>query len=177
MPMYWTFIVMLYLALIIGAWQLMRRSRREHEAEVRLLKQEIARLRGKISLMSGSPEADTPVSAKELFLKDVQTHINDALDEGAVSVEALSARMNLGTQTFRRRLQNAAGMSPKEYILSIQMQRAAHLLLQREEISVQEIARRSGFEDASSFGHAFKRLYGCSPSQYREELIETNNKL
>ena len=172
--MYWALIVILYLVLIVGAWQLLCRSRKEHEAEVDTLKQEIARLREKLSLLTSKPEEETTTSPDDLFLKEVQTRVNEAIDAGDISVDSVALRMNLGTQTFRRRLQNAAGISPKEYILSLQMRKAAGMLLMQKDVNIQEIGRNCGFEDASSFNHAFKRIYGCSPGQYRDGLIENN---
>lgn len=167
MLMYWTLIVVLYLVLIIGAWYLLRRSRLDRDAEVQMLRQEIARLREKIVLMTpAKPEPVQSHSPAEMFLNTVQNYISEELASGSVSVEAVSARMNMSTQTFRRRLQSAAGVSPKEYILSVQMKKAGMLLRKEKELPIQEIGRRCGFDDASSFAHAFGRYFGCSPTEY-----------
>ena len=165
--MYWTLIVVLYLVLIIGAWYLLRRSRLDRDAEVQMLRQEIARLREKIVFLT--PAGSEPVqfpSPAEMFLNTVQNYISEELASGSVSVEAVSARMNMSAQTFRRRLQSAAGVSPKEYILSVQMKKAGMLLRKEKELPIQEIGRRCGFDDASSFAHAFGRYFGCSPTEY-----------
>ena len=74
----------------------------------------------------------------------------------------------MSVQTFRRRLQDAAGESPKAYIQAIQMEKAAHLLSNRLDMPVSKVANLCGFDETSSFGHTFKRIYGCSPSQYRD---------
>ena len=66
-------------------------------------------------------------------------------------------------------LQLAAGESPKAYIQAIQMERAARLLTDTPQMTVTQVARRCGFDDASTFAHTFRRVYGCSPTQYRDE--------
>ncbi len=169
MPMYWVPIVILYLVLILGAWWLLRRNRLDHEAEVQMLRQEIARLREKIVLMTpAKPEPIPSLSPADLFLVAVQNKVTEEMASGSVSVEAVSAEMNMSTQTFRRRLQSAAGITPKDFILSIQMKKAGTLLLQEKELPIQEVGRQCGFDDASSFAHAFSRYFGCPPTDYRE---------
>ena len=51
------------------------------------------------------------------------------------------------------------------------MERAARMLSDTPEIPVAYIAASFGFEDASGFTHAFKRVFGCTPTQYRNNHI------
>jgi len=94
--------------------------------------------------------------------------VNEAMPNGNFGVEQIASELNMSVQTFRRRVQNAAGESPKAYIQAIQMERAVMLLVDRPEIPVSQVANLCGFDEASSFGHTFKRIYGCSPSEYRD---------
>lgn len=116
-------------------------------------------------------EDDEEVTSFEdrLFLMNVIEAANAAMTNGNLSVEQVAADMNLGVQSFRRRLQSAAGETPKAYITAIQMERAVSLLTERPDMPLSRIAQQCGFEDTSSFGHTFKRIYGCSPSQYRRQ--------
>jgi AraC-like DNA-binding protein len=43
------------------------------------------------------------------------------------------------------------------------------MLSNNPEMMITEIAYKCGFEDATSFSRAFRRLYGMSPSMYRNE--------
>ena len=47
------------------------------------------------------------------------------------------------------------------------MKRAAELL-RAGGMSVREIAGRVGYRQPAQFAKAFRRHYGCSPSEYRE---------
>ena len=40
----------------------------------------------------------------------------------------------------------------------------------------QEIAAKWGFYDESHFSHLFKRLYGCTPGNYRKQHLEFRKK-
>ena len=94
--------------------------------------------------------------------------VNESLPTGEFSVEAIASRMNMSVQTFRRRLMAASGETPKAYISAIQMERATQLLTGNNDMPINRVATLCGFEDVSSFSHAFRRVYGCSPSQYKE---------
>ena len=49
------------------------------------------------------------------------------------------------------------------------LERAARLLADNHDMLLSTVAGQCGFEDTSSFDHTFKRIYGCTPSQYREQ--------
>ena len=103
-----------------------------------------------------------------LFLMRVIETVNVAMRNGNLSVEKVASELNMSVQTFRRRLMAAAGESPKAYIQAIQMERATRLLIGKPDMPVAKIANLCGFDETSSFSHTFKRVYGCSPTIFRE---------
>ena len=72
------------------------------------------------------------------------------LPDGIVTVatDGLNINVKCGKSDF-----NIMGLSPDDY----------------PEMPVVDVAFRCGFEEASSFTHTFKRIYGMTPSQYREK--------
>lgn len=147
---------------------MLRRSERVHQEELAMLQKENDRLRGMVRLLSpGKQAAKEPQKEGDSFLRDAQNLIIKGLASGEISVEGIAAKMNMSTQTFRRRLFAANGSTPKDFILSIQMEKAAGLLLNEREMPVQEVGRRCAFDDASSFAHCFRRYYSCSPSEWK----------
>ena len=186
------FAVVLVLLLALAAWLVIRSLRRRHRRQMQELVQRIELLSGAMPHAASSTdqptetpkaeqaaqtEADEPcgeaaevVSAEDRqFLISVIEVVNMAMGSGHFGVEQIASEMNMSVQTFRRRLQLAAGESPKAYIQAIQMERAARLLTDTPQMTVTQVARRCGFDDASTFAHTFRRVYGCSPTQYRDE--------
>lgn len=168
MVLYRILIVLMFLVLLLGAVWLLHRREGTHQKELALLREENAHLREIIRLMR-APEAPVTGTVPESnpFLDTVRSLIEGGLANGDYNVEAIAAKMSMSTQTFRRRLRAATSLSPKEYILGIQIEKAAGMLLRENDMPVQEVGRRCGFFDASSFGHSFRRYYNCSPSHYR----------
>ena len=117
-----------------------------------------------------SPQEEPVVSDDDRqFLLRVIEAVNEALPSGNFSVEEIASELCMSTSTFRRRLQGASGETPRAYILAIQMEKAAELLLESPEMPIQKVSDLCGFSEKSSFAHAFRRVYGCSPKQYREQ--------
>jgi AraC-like DNA-binding protein len=47
---------------------------------------------------------------------------------------------------------------------------AARPLLMRTNLTIKEISERCGFENPLYFSRRFSQTYGCSPSDFREQL-------
>lgn len=156
------------------AWAALRISRRRQEQKIQELVREIENLKNakadKAAQDSGTEQAQMEEPDEDrLFLMRVIEIVNEGLPVGDYSVESVASKMNMSVQTFRRRLQSAAGESPKAYISAIQMNRASTLLTENPDMPILQVAGLCGFDETSSFSHTFKRVYGCSPKQYREK--------
>ncbi|MDD6777802.1 MAG: helix-turn-helix transcriptional regulator, partial [Bacteroidales bacterium] len=112
---------------------------------------------------SGTPDT----AAADSFLSTVIVEVERGLATGQYGVAQIAQRLNMSEQTFRRRLTEATGKSPKLFISAMQMERAAHLLTTNRQLHISEVAAQCGFGDAETFSRAFKRVYGCAPTHYR----------
>ena len=167
--------VFFILLMAVGAWLIIRRIRRNHQQVMQDLIREIEHLRKNGQEMAptveekkGNTQPEVKNEEDRLFLMRVIETVNMAMPSGNFGVETIASELNMSVQTFRRRLMAAAGESPKSYISAIQMERAATLLVGSPDMPISKVANLCGFEETSSFGHSFKRIYGCSPSIYRE---------
>lgn len=100
------------------------------------------------------------------FLAEVVKLVNEGLKECRLDVDTIASQLNMSTSTFRRRLYNTVGETPKTYISAIQMQKAAKLLQEYNDMSIADVAKACGFDEATNFSRAFKRFYGVTPSQF-----------
>ena len=161
---------LLVLLIAVVAWLIIARNRRRSRLQMQELVREIERLKQQGSpKTTEQPTATAEVESNEerLFLMRVIESVNAAMPQGNFGVEQIASELNMSVQTFRRRLQNAAGESPKAFIQAIQMERAVALLTDNPEMSVTQVANLCGFDEASTFTHTFKRIYECSPTEYR----------
>ena len=115
---------------------------------------------------------DLPIPKEEVhidndyFLKLVSDTLIDDMSL-ASNVEALSAKLNMTSQTFRRRLNLATGELPKVYLQKIQMECACRTLVTHPDKPIAEVAQSCGFSESSSFARTFRRNIGMTPTEYR----------
>lgn len=169
--------VIVLLIVIALAWLIVYNARQREKRRIEALMQEITLLRAKMNQDTVEVQKEeavveaTPVSETNedrLFLMRVIEVVNDGFADRQWSVEVIASKMNMSVQTFRRRLMSAAGESPKAFISAIQMEKAGKLLTEHPDMPIVDVAYKCGFDEASSFTHTFKRIYGVTPSKYRE---------
>jgi AraC-like DNA-binding protein len=85
--------------------------------------------------------------------------------EGSPGFETLAQALSMSGPTLRRRLK-AEGTTFQELKDSARRD-AAILLLDRPELSSNEVALQMGFTDPSAFHRSFKKWSGQTPGQFR----------
>jgi two-component system, sensor histidine kinase ChiS len=81
-------------------------------------------------------------------------------------VEHLAEYLNMSISQLNRKLNALIGQPAGQLMRSLRLQRAADLLKQNAG-SVSEICFNLGFNDHAYFSRAFKKQFGCSPSEYK----------
>jgi len=170
----------LIVILLLATWWLINHLRRRWQQQMQALIREVERLReanrpadAQAVADAQQPDAatqvtDIPSEDDRAFLMRVIEAVYDGMPRGDFSVETIASQVNMSVSTFRRRLLAVSGKSPKAYIQAIQMERAIQLLDDPEQ-PVAQIAQLCGFSETSNFSHTFKRIYGCTPTQYRSK--------
>ena len=74
---------------------------------------------------------------------------------------------NLNEKYLCRLFKNYTSMTPIEYINSLRIENACHLMI-HSNFSVTDAALESGFNDSSYFTKLFKRHKGITPSEYKK---------
>lgn len=82
-------------------------------------------------------------------------------------VQEVSDAVGLSRRALQQRFQQALRRTPKEELMRVQIDRAKTLLIQTE-MSVEQIARCTGFAAFEYFVRAFRREMGVTPRAYRK---------
>lgn len=83
------------------------------------------------------------------------------------SLSELAISVGVSRYHFARLFRASTGHSPMQYFLRQRVQRGKVLLV-REGYSICHVATLLGFCDQSHFTRTFRRLMGCTPSQFVE---------
>jgi AraC-like DNA-binding protein len=103
------------------------------------------------------------------FLERLSSLILEEMATGRLSIEKIASEMYVTRGQLTRRVKAITGLTYQQYAMKIRLKSACGMLSNNPEMMITEIAYKCGFEDATSFSRAFRRLYGMSPSMYRNE--------
>lgn len=106
-------------------------------------------------------------SCSHEHLGRVLSYIAEHLDE-KLSLERLAALSGYNPDYLGRLFRREVGAGVSEYIRSRRLERAC-LELEKSDRSIDEIARMTGFFDASYFIRTFKKYCSLTPAQFRRK--------
>lgn len=121
------------------------------------------------------PGGQSQFSAHLLAQKAEDPVINDTLAyvighlKDALTVTALAARVAMSKRTFARKFKDETGMTPAAYVEAARVQ-AARVELEQSDVGIEQIALKTGFQNAERMRRAFQRHVGVSASDYRERF-------
>lgn len=86
--------------------------------------------------------------------------------DAELDIESICEAQFLSRSNLYRLFVNYFGVSPKQYIIKLRMNKAIGLLVEGG-ISIKEVASECGFSDEKYFSRLFRSTYGYPPSQLR----------
>jgi AraC family transcriptional regulator len=114
------------------------------------------------------PPPPSPVSLPSPALGRVLEFVARNLDT-PLSLERLAAVAGMDLFRFARAFKQSTGSSPHRYVMEARIMRAKELLRDRD-ISITEIAYRTGFASPSHFSVTFRRIANIAPRAFRDDL-------
>ena len=84
-----------------------------------------------------------------------------------ISAQYLADKYRITPSYFSRLFHEKCGCTFPDYLVALRIERARELLLERENLSIQEICELVGYSNASYFTTSFKKKYGMTPGQFR----------
>ena len=99
------------------------------------------------------------------LLQRIEAHFAEQGDRAA-TVRELANRLHISPCYFCKLFKKQTGLTFTEYRTQLRIEAAKRLLLNRH-LRVSEVAFEAGFDSIPYFNRAFRRLLGCSPSEFR----------
>lgn len=113
--------------------------------------------------------AARPRQMEDRKIAEVQVWLSAHYSDPGV-IQAMIEKSGLKERSFKRRFRKATGMSPIEYVHTLRVEEAKHMLESGDQ-RIEMIALELGYEDASFFRRLFRRRVGMTPSEYRKRFM------
>lgn len=132
------------------------------------------------AMMAGRPAPASPIRVAPLFVETRASTDFPALADPAlaraihfirthwaepVGLDAIAAHAGLSRSVLQRRFHESIGHTVMEEVTHVRLQKALELL--RTDLSIEEVAERSGFGYPQNLSRSFRKHFGKSPKFYR----------
>lgn len=102
------------------------------------------------------------------FVGEAERIVRHAGERG-MTARLLAQELKVSERTLHRRLSNACGETPKDFIDRVRLE-TAKISLETTSKSIREVAQNVGYGDEASFRRSFKRVFGLTPGAYRSTI-------
>lgn len=86
-----------------------------------------------------------------------------------ITLDQMSSMLNMSKVSFNRFVKKSTEKTFVEYLNDVRIENASRMLAEEED-GISEIAYACGFYNIANFNRIFKKIKGCTPSQYRKEF-------
>lgn len=104
---------------------------------------------------------------RDFYIKEALSFIEQNF-QSDISIEDIAAACGLNRSYFGKIFHAAIGKTPQEFLINYRMTKAAELL-KLTKLSVGDISNVVGYSNQLHFSRAFKKVYGISPKNWRDE--------
>lgn len=104
---------------------------------------------------------------RDFYIKEALSFIEQNF-QNDITVEEIASCCGLNRSYFGKIFHEVLGKSPQEFLISYRMTKAIELL-KLTSLSIAEVGSAVGYANQLHFSRAFKKIYGISPKQWRNE--------
>jgi AraC-like DNA-binding protein len=87
-----------------------------------------------------------------------------------ITIEGMAESLGYNRAYLSRVFKKHTKVTPVTFLLKLRVDKARQLLRERLELTVEQIASSVGFHDPLYFSKQFRRWYGTSPTDYRNQI-------
>ncbi|SMX29068.1 HTH-type transcriptional regulator CdhR [Pelagimonas phthalicica] len=113
------------------------------------------------------PSALVPIRTGDSQVVEAAVAIMRRTIETPLPLDAIAKRLGMGLRALEKHFHSATGRSPRSVYISLRLG-VARRLIEQTNLSITEIATRSGYEDPSALTRSFKREFGTTPRALRK---------
>lgn len=103
------------------------------------------------------------------ILKEARKYINDNYNKN-ISLDDISKNISISTSYLSHLFKNNLNCTVNDYLTRVRIENSIELMSIRE-LSIQDIAKKVGFNNQGYFTKVFRKYIGITPVKYRNKLL------
>jgi two-component system response regulator YesN len=133
------------------------------------IEQKIASLCSRIVDILEQNKKSSAMIKNAKIIEEIQQFVSEQYAEHGLSLEAAADKVGFSSGYIGKLFKNMTGTTFNDYVTHIRMEQAKILLAATND-TVAQIGERVGVYNVPYFTTLFKKTYGITPSQYREQV-------
>ncbi|MCU4164817.1 hybrid sensor histidine kinase/response regulator transcription factor [Carboxylicivirga caseinilyticus] len=122
-------------------------------------------------IINPEPNRSSENNQNEQFIKKVMEIIAENVSNPDLTVDFISSNIGMSSTHLYRKIKAITNQSTKDVIKNYRLNMAAQMLTNNEG-NITEIMYNVGFSSLSSFSKSFKVMFGCNPSEYKNQKTD-----
>ena len=163
-------LALLFVVCLVGFYLKKKKAKLERENDARVNRLFELRDQARHHFAESSniaPDKITVNAEEEKLVSQMLKAIEAHLDDEDYNADQLARDVAMSRASLYKKLQTMLGITPTDFIRNVRLKRAARLLADTQ-LPIGDIAARVGFVTARNFSSSFKKMFGFTPSDYRE---------
>ena len=112
--------------------------------------------------------AGRPQKLVERVCRTIDRQLQDKWSAQSISVAKVAAALGISAGHLSRVFKRTTGLTFERYLM-MQRVKAAKRMLLEPLATISEVSESCGFSDSAYFARVFRKVAGCSPTEYRNE--------
>ena len=113
------------------------------------------------------PERLTTSSEEQQLIERMLRVIGENMSNTNYSVDLLARDIGMSRANLYKKMQTMLGVTPNDFIRNVRLKHAAELLM-KSQVPVNQLSLMVGFQTPRYFSQCFRKMFGVTPTEYRE---------
>ncbi len=119
--------------------------------------------------ISGAKDLTNTTSLDKEFIQKLLEYINNRISDSNLSVEDLSAELNLSRSQLYRKVKALTGQTVNEFIRRVRLEKAKQII-ENGSANISQTCYKVGFATPSYFSKCFKAYFGMLPTEVKVKV-------
>jgi len=106
------------------------------------------------------------------MFENIRHYLIEEYNNPDISLTLIADRFNLSISYLSRFFKENAGINFNDYVQKLRIENAKQLFKESENILVEDVAAKVGYNNSGSLIRAFKKYEGITPGEYRTCLAD-----